>query len=595
MSDWIEQKAVPAVKDAVEWLGPKLSAVVKWLTETGWPEMVRIGETVRKMFEDTVKWAKDLWEKLGEKQVWEDLREAFDKLWNAGKILVETFWPKMKEGSEQAFTPTDVFVALIKGASGFLVAFATGVEAIAKALKFLKEQAAQLPDWLVNGLKAGGLPALGPAGGVVGALLPTGSTTPTMPSGPSTMPAAYTGEWERKAFAAAVAAGHPDPVQFVEQMRQESGFAPDVISGKRVSSAGAMGIAQIMPGTAKAWGVNPLDPEAALAAAAKAMTEYYRTYKDPRLALGAYNAGPGNVEKYGLGILGDDFAKGQTRDYVSIITAKTNALRGAAQQAAPSVDALGSSAARMGENVNTAGGSVSTLTGLTGDNNRALLFVIDTLAQQKFLLDATGQANRALAVDMIPIINLLEDQGTISHSSALMLREQAQAIIDSGAAGISAQGGIDAITGSAENMADAAALAAQKAAEMAARASAIGRASENASDQVSDLADSLGELPSWFTPSGKAVDAIFKPDKRALGGPVSGGVPYLVGERGPELFVPGASGRILPSGSFGGGQGGTTVVNVTVQGSLIHQHELERVVIDAVGGGWRRGVSLGVR
>jgi len=34
---------------------------------------------------------------------------------------------------------------------------------------------------------------------------------------------------------------------------------------------------------------------------------------------------------------------------------------------------------------------------------------------------------------------------------------------------------------------------------------------------------------------------------------------------------------------------------VTVQGSLIHQHELERVVIDAVGGGMRRGVSLGVR
>ena len=31
---------------------------------------------------------------------------------------------------------------------------------------------------------------------------------------------------------------------------------------------------------------------------------------------------------------------------------------------------------------------------------------------------------------------------------------------------------------------------------------------------------------------------------RALGGPVNGGMPYLVGERGPELFVPGATGRI---------------------------------------------------
>jgi TP901 family phage tail tape measure protein len=38
---------------------------------------------------------------------------------------------------------------------------------------------------------------------------------------------------------------------------------------------------------------------------------------------------------------------------------------------------------------------------------------------------------------------------------------------------------------------------------------------------------------------------------KALGGPVSTGVPYLVGERGPELFVPGASGTIVPNGGFG--------------------------------------------
>ena len=177
---------------------------------------------------------------------------------------------------------------------------------------------------------------------------------------------------------------------------------------------------------------------------------------------------------------------------------------------------------------------------------------------------------------MIPVINLLEQQGTISASSALMLREMAQGLIDSGAAGISAQTGVDAMAASSTGMAAAADMAAQKAAEMAAKASAIGRASESASDQVSDLADSLGELPSWFTPSGKAVDAIFKPDKRAMGGPVSAGVPYLVGERGPELFVPGRSGGILPSGSFGGG--GTTVVNITVQGSLIHERELDRVI-----------------
>lgn len=46
---------------------------------------------------------------------------------------------------------------------------------------------------------------------------------------------------------------------------------------------------------------------------------------------------------------------------------------------------------------------------------------------------------------------------------------------------------------------------------------------------------------------------------RANGGTVSGGAPYVVGERGPELFVPSTGGNVMPSGSFGGGM----VVNVT--------------------------------
>jgi phage-related minor tail protein len=38
---------------------------------------------------------------------------------------------------------------------------------------------------------------------------------------------------------------------------------------------------------------------------------------------------------------------------------------------------------------------------------------------------------------------------------------------------------------------------------------------------------------------------------RASGGPVAGGTAYLVGEQGPELFVPGQSGRIVPNGGTG--------------------------------------------
>ena len=47
---------------------------------------------------------------------------------------------------------------------------------------------------------------------------------------------------------------------------------------------------------------------------------------------------------------------------------------------------------------------------------------------------------------------------------------------------------------------------------------------------------------------------------RAMGGPVSGGTAYLVGEQGPELFMPGSSGRIIPNGQTGG-----VTVNQTIQ------------------------------
>ncbi|MDN8617876.1 phage tail tape measure protein [Variovorax ginsengisoli] len=55
-------------------------------------------------------------------------------------------------------------------------------------------------------------------------------------------------------------------------------------------------------------------------------------------------------------------------------------------------------------------------------------------------------------------------------------------------------------------------------------------------------------------------------DKRAAGGPVSGGSTYLVGEKGPELFTPGASGAITPNSALsgGGGQPINIVINNTV-------------------------------
>jgi len=54
---------------------------------------------------------------------------------------------------------------------------------------------------------------------------------------------------------------------------------------------------------------------------------------------------------------------------------------------------------------------------------------------------------------------------------------------------------------------------------------------------------------------------------RALGGPVSRNQPYLVGERGPEMFVPGAQGNIVPNNAMGGGA--SVTVNVDASGSSV--------------------------
>jgi Transglycosylase SLT domain len=88
------------------------------------------------------------------------------------------------------------------------------------------------------------------------------------------------------------AAAGIDPDQFVRQINEESGFNPTI-----VSPTGAIGIAQIMPETAKGWNVNPWNPTDSLKAAAVHMAAYARAYGgNQAMALAAYNAGTGGVE-----------------------------------------------------------------------------------------------------------------------------------------------------------------------------------------------------------------------------------------------------------------------------------------------------------
>jgi soluble lytic murein transglycosylase-like protein len=92
-----------------------------------------------------------------------------------------------------------------------------------------------------------------------------------------------------------------EPSVAVAQFHHESNY-----NTRARSRAGAIGVAQIMPKTAKAWGVNPWNPVAALRAATKNMAQYVKTYRSQghdywtahKMALCAYNAGPGAVAKY---------------------------------------------------------------------------------------------------------------------------------------------------------------------------------------------------------------------------------------------------------------------------------------------------------
>jgi hypothetical protein len=74
----------------------------------------------------------------------------------------------------------------------------------------------------------------------------------------------------------------------------ESGF-----NAGAVSPAGAQGLMQFMPATAQGLGVNPLDPSSAVDGAARYLKNLTAQFGSTELALAAYNAGPGTVNRYG--------------------------------------------------------------------------------------------------------------------------------------------------------------------------------------------------------------------------------------------------------------------------------------------------------
>jgi len=102
----------------------------------------------------------------------------------------------------------------------------------------------------------------------------------------------YKGEYLEVAKAAARKHGVPEDL-FLRLVQQESGWNHTAVSTK-----GATGLAQLMPGTAELMNVDINDPKQNLEGGAKYLRRMYDKFGSWKLALAAYNAGPAAVEEH---------------------------------------------------------------------------------------------------------------------------------------------------------------------------------------------------------------------------------------------------------------------------------------------------------
>ncbi len=119
----------------------------------------------------------------------------------------------------------------------------------------------------------------------------------------------YSGPYLAMAREAALLHGIPVDL-FLKLVKQESNWNASAKSHK-----GALGLAQLMPDTARSLRVDPLDPQQNLEGGARYLKKQYLRFGSWRLALAAYNAGPEAVAKYG----GIPPYK-ETQNYVRVIT-----------------------------------------------------------------------------------------------------------------------------------------------------------------------------------------------------------------------------------------------------------------------------------
>lgn len=120
-----------------------------------------------------------------------------------------------------------------------------------------------------------------------------------------------------QAIANAAAAAGVNPALAIEVATAESGLNPNTPD----SSAGAIGLFQLMPATAAQLGVNPRDVNQNIQGGVTYLAQMLAQFQDTAAALGAYNWGPGHVAQaialYGSNWLA--YAPAETQNYVTKI------------------------------------------------------------------------------------------------------------------------------------------------------------------------------------------------------------------------------------------------------------------------------------
>jgi hypothetical protein len=198
--------------------------------------------------------------------------------------------PRVAADQARAGKPVD---GLANAKPGDLLAFNRPVDHIAIYIGDGKMIAAPQPGENVKIQKVYDTPSA--IRRIIPDVAPASSTGPVVrPGGLSGGSAALAGVPFADLFVAAGAKHGVSPTLLAAVAKVESGYDRNA-----VSPAGARGLMQIMPATARELGVNPMNPAQAVDGAARLLAGHLKTFDSLPLALAAYNAGAGAVRRYG--------------------------------------------------------------------------------------------------------------------------------------------------------------------------------------------------------------------------------------------------------------------------------------------------------